>query len=680
MPTKRKILVTAALPYANGDIHLGHLLEHIQADIWVRFQKMRGHECYFVCADDTHGTAVMLAAQQKKITPEKLIEQVNAAHRADLGSFHVQYDHYGSTHSPENQQFAEAIYLALQRNDKIVKRTVEQFFDPERQIFLSDRFVKGTCPNCAASDQYGDNCEQCGATYASTELSNPYSTLSSAKPELQSSEHCFFKLSQCTDFLNDWISGTCPTTTNKKQTRLQTQSRNKMKEWIKQGLIDWDISRDAPYFGFQIPGEINKYFYVWLDAPIGYLASFKQLCDRLHLDFDTWFCADSATELYHFIGKDILYFHALFWPAVLASAGYRTPSGVLAHGFLTVNGQKMSKSRGTFITAQSYLKQHLNPEWLRYYMAAKLNAHVEDMDLSLNDLMLRVNSDLIGKFINIASRSTTFLGRYFNYQLSAPCPNDVLLHTLQSASETIADAYEAREYSKALRIVMALADQVNSYVDQHQPWVLAKQTAQQGALHEVCTILINAFRLLTIYLKPVLPDTAKQIEGFLNCPALTWQSVPQLLPTHHVIQPYQHIMQRVEWAQLEQLTQVNGSTMSTQTITPDTTITLSDFEKLDLRVGMVQHCQAVEGSDKLLQLTVNIGSTQRNIFSGIKQAYPDPQQLIGRKVIVIANLAPRTMRFGISEGMVLCASAPDDTNQLFLLDVDQGATPGMQIS
>lgn len=557
MLPQRKILVTSALPYANGAIHLGHLLEHIQTDIWVRFQKMRAHECYYVCADDTHGTAVMLAAEQQNLTPEALIQRVQAEHQKDFEDFFVSYDNYYSTHSAENQQFAEAIYQALKKNHHIASRTISQLFDPVRQLFLADRFVKGACPVCSALDQYGDNCEVCGATYTSQELKDPYSVISKAKPILKESEHFFFKLSACADFLRDWTSGALVRQDGTKQAHLQPESLNKLNEWIHQGLMDWDISRDAPYFGFEIPEAPGKYFYVWLDAPIGYLASFQDLCTRLTLNFDEWFKSDSPTELYHFIGKDILYFHALFWPAVLALSGFRTPSGVFAHGFLTVDGKKMSKSRGTYITAQSYLDQGLDPEWMRYYMAAKLNAHVEDIDWSFNDFVLRVNSDLIGKFINIASRVAKLLQQHFHNQLAVKITDTTLLSTLQDESENIAQAYENREYSQAMRKIMALADQVNLYINTSQPWRLAKELTEHPKLHETCTVLINAFRILSIYLKPVLPKSSIEIESFLNCSALTWQDVNNLLPPEHMINPYQHLMQRVDLSQLEQLIKVN---------------------------------------------------------------------------------------------------------------------------
>ncbi|MCW3481255.1 methionine--tRNA ligase [Neisseriaceae bacterium JH1-16] len=686
MTTQRKILVTSALPYANGAIHLGHMVEHIQTDVWVRFQKMRGHACHYVCADDTHGTPIMLAAEKQGITPEQLIERVKTEHLADFTGFHIGYDNYYSTNSPENKQYAEHIYRTLRDNGKIVSRTIEQLYDPEKQMFLPDRFVKGECPKCGAKDQYGDNCEVCGATYSPTELKNPYSAVSGATPVLKSSEHYFFRLGDCADFLKGWTAGSSTRADGEVQPHLQAESLNKMNEWIEGGLHDWDISRDAPYFGFEIPDAPGKYFYVWLDAPIGYMASFKNLCDRVGLDFDDYFRADSDAELYHFIGKDILYFHALFWPAMLKYAGYRAPTGVFAHGFLTVDGQKMSKSRGTFITAKSYLDCGLNPEWMRYYIAAKLNSRIEDIDLSLDDFVARVNSDLVGKFINIASRSAGFIAKRFGGKLAETVNDGEILARLQTEAAGIAAAYEAREYAKALRDVMGLADLVNGYVDANKPWELAKQEGQDARLQEVCTVLINAFRLLTIYLKPVLPKLAEGVEGFLNVAPLTWRDADSLL-LGHTINTYQHLMQRIDPVLIEKLIEANKQSMETQAPAADAaqyepladTIGIDDFAKLDLRVGKVLACQFVDGSDKLLQFTVDLGFETRNIFSGIRQAYQEPEKLIGRHVIVVANLAPRKMRFGVSAGMIVCASGVEDGEGLFLLDVDEGVKPGMRV-
>ena len=698
---KRQILVTSALPYANGAIHLGHMVEHIQTDIWVRFQKMRGHDCHYVCADDTHGTPIMLKAEKDGITPEALIERVHAEHLRDFTGFHIGYDNYYSTNSAENRHYSYDIYRKLKADGKIVSRTIEQLFDPEKQMFLPDRFVKGECPKCGAKDQYGDSCEACGATYSPTELKNPYSAVSGATPVLRESEHFFFRLGECADFLRDWTAGASTLADGRRQPHLQTESLNKMNEWIDGGLQDWDISRDAPYFGFEIPDAPGKYFYVWLDAPIGYMASFKNLCERSGLNFDDYFKADSTAELYHFIGKDILYFHALFWPATLQYSGYRTPTGVFAHGFLTVDGQKMSKSRGTFITAQSYLDCGLNPEWMRYYIAAKLTSKIEDIDLSLEDFVARVNSDLIGKFINIASRAAGFISKRFAGQLAATlsAPDSLaspvcyaselesgaaLLAHLQQQADSIASALEAREYARALREVMGLADKVNAYVDANKPWELAKQEGQEARLHEVCSVLINAFRLLALYLKPVLPKLAADVEAFLNIAPLTWQDAGSLL-LGHSIQPYQHLMTRIDPKQIEALIEANKQSLDTAPAAVDIepfadTIGIDDFAKLDLRVATVLDCKLVDGSDKLLQFTVDLGSETRNIFSGIRKAYADPASLIGRKVIVVANLAPRKMRFGVSQGMILCASGVDDGSGLFLLDVDDGAMPGMRVS
>lgn len=685
-PSKRKILVTSALPYANGAIHLGHMLEHIQTDVWVRFQKMRGHDCHYVCADDTHGAPIMLAAEKQGITPEQLIERVKSEHLADFSGFHIGYDNYYSTNSPENKHFAEHIYKTLKADGKIVSRTIEQLFDPEKLMFLPDRFVKGECPKCGAKDQYGDNCEVCGATYNPTELKNPYSAVSGATPVLKTSEHFFFRLGECVDFLKGWTGGSSKRADGVSQPHLQPESLNKMNEWIEGGLQDWDISRDAPYFGFEIPDAPGKYFYVWLDAPIGYMASFKNLCERSGIDFDDYFRADSDAELYHFIGKDILYFHALFWPAMLKYAGYRAPTGVFAHGFLTVDGQKMSKSRGTFITAKSYLDCGLNPEWMRYYIAGKLNGRIEDIDLSLSDFVARVNSDVVGKYVNIASRAAGFITKRFGGLLAAKLEDETrLLGNIANEAENIAAAFEAREYARALREIMSIADIVNGYVDANKPWELAKQEGQDARLHEVCSVLINAFRLLTIYLKPVLPKLAESVEVFLNVEPLQWADAQHNLLNHH-IKPYQHLMQRIDPVLIDKLIEANKQSMEAQAPAAAAnyepladTIKIDDFAKLDLRVGKVLACNFVEGSDKLLQFSVDLGFETRNIFSGIRAAYQQPEKLVGRKVIVVANLAERKMRFGVSQGMIVCASGVEDGSGLFLLDADDGAEPGMRI-
>lgn len=682
----RKILVTSALPYANGSIHLGHMVEHIQTDVWVRFQKLRGHECHYCCADDTHGTPVMLAAQKQGIAPEDMIAKVREEHLADFTGFFIGYDNYYSTHSPENKQFSQDIYRALKANGKIESRVIEQLFDPEKQMFLPDRFVKGECPKCHAQDQYGDNCEVCGTTYSPTELINPYSAVSGAKPELRESEHFFFKLGECADFLKAWTSGNNP---HDGKPHLQPEALNKMKEWLGEGeettLSDWDISRDAPYFGFEIPDAPGKYFYVWLDAPVGYMASFKNLCDRIGVDFDEYFKADSQTEMYHFIGKDILYFHALFWPAMLHFSGHRAPTGVYAHGFLTVDGQKMSKSRGTFITAKSYLEQGLNPEWMRYYIAAKLNSKIEDIDLNLQDFISRVNSDLVGKYVNIAARASGFIAQRFEGRLKDVADSE-LLAKLTAQSEAIAECYESREYAKALRDIMALADIVNEYVDANKPWELAKQEGQDERLHEVCSELINAFTMLTAYLAPVLPQTAANAAKFLNLEAITWANTRETLGKH-AINKYEHLMQRVEQKQVDDLIEANKQSIAAAAAPAAEEskyekvaeqASFDDFMKIDMRVAKVLNCEAVEGSTKLLKFDLDFGFEKRIIFSGIAASYPNPAELNGRMVIAVANFAPRKMaKFGVSEGMILSAATAD--GKLKLLDVDTGAQPGDKV-
>lgn len=682
----RKILVTSALPYANGSIHLGHMVEHIQTDVWVRFQKLRGHECYYCCADDTHGTPVMLAAQKQGIAPEDMIAKVREEHLADFTGFNIGYDNYYSTHSPENKQFSQDIYRALKAGGKIESRVIEQLFDPEKQMFLPDRFVKGECPKCHAHDQYGDNCEVCGTTYSPTELINPYSAVSGAKPELRESEHFFFKLGECADFLKAWTSGNNP---HDGKPHLQPEALNKMKEWLGEGeettLSDWDISRDAPYFGFEIPDAPGKYFYVWLDAPVGYMASFKNLCDRIGVDFDEYFKADSQTEMYHFIGKDILYFHALFWPAMLHFSGHRAPTGVYAHGFLTVDGQKMSKSRGTFITAKSYLEQGLNPEWMRYYIAAKLNSKIEDIDLNLQDFISRVNSDLVGKYVNIAARASGFIAKRFEGRLKDVADSE-LLAKLAAQSEAIAECYESREYAKALRDIMALADIVNEYVDANKPWELAKQEGQDARLHEVCSELINAFTMLTAYLAPVLPKVAENAAKFLNLEAITWANTRETLG-EHAINKYEHLMQRVEQKQVDDLIEANKQSIAAAAAPAAEEskyekvaeqASFDDFMKIDMRVAKVLNCEAVEGSTKLLKFDLDFGFEKRIIFSGIAASYPNPAELNGRMVIAVANFAPRKMaKFGVSEGMILSAATAE--GKLKLLDVDAGAQPGDKV-
>lgn len=671
----RKILVTSALPYANGSIHLGHLVEYIQTDIWVRFQKMQGHTVHYVCADDTHGTPIMLRAEKEGITPEQLIARVQAEHMQDFAGFLVAFDNYYSTNSEENRMLASGIYKALKANGKIATKTIEQFFDPVKNMFLPDRFIKGECPKCHAMDQYGDSCEVCGATYNPTELINPFSAVSGAAPVRKETEHYFFKLSECEDFLKTWTrAGT-----------LQPEAANKMGEWFASGLSDWDISRDAPYFGFEIPDAPGKFFYVWLDAPIGYMASFKNLADKSGLDFDEYWKPDSQTELYHFIGKDILYFHALFWPATLQYSGYRTPTKVFAHGFLTVNGEKMSKSRGTFITASSYLEHVKNPEYLRYYYAAKLNSTMEDIDLNLEDFVARVNSDLVGKYINIASRTAGFISKRFDGKLK-PTNNPVVVE-MQAQAALIAESYEQRDFGKALREIMRLADMANAFVADKAPWVMAKDEAQTEALQQVCSDALEMFRLLTLYLKPILPKLAQQIEGFLNIAPLDWQAVSSSLSLGHAINAYEHLITRIDPKQIEAMTEANKETMyvtippAAPAAAPATEenhyISIDDFTKIDLRIAKIVDAQHVEGAEKLLQLTLDIGEEKpRNVFAGIKSAY-DPESLKGRLTVMVANLAPRKMKFGLSEGMVLAAS--DERGGPFILSPDSGAQPGMRV-
>ncbi len=684
----RKILVTSALPYANGSIHLGHLVEYIQTDIWVRFQKMQGHDVHYVCADDTHGTPIMLRAQNEGITPEQLIDRVWHEHKADFDGFHVEFDHYGSTNSDETKRYAQDIYRKLRANDLIETKSVEQFYDPVKEMFLPDRFIKGECPKCHAKDQYGDNCEACGATYAPIELINPYSAVSGAQPERRSSEHYFFKLSdaRCQEFLSAWTQGTqCEQTI----APLQAEAANKMREWFEAGLSNWDISRDAPYFGFEIPDAPGKFFYVWLDAPVGYMGSFKKLCELKGLDFDSYWNKDSQTELYHFIGKDILYFHSLFWPAMLRFSGLRTPTQIFAHGFLTVNGEKMSKSRGTFITADSFLKQSLNPEHLRYYYAAKLNGTMEDIDLNLEDFVARVNSDLVGKYVNIASRTAGFISKKFDGEVAkaeqlAGCDGAVLMGEFLAMSEQIATAYAQRDFGRAIREIMKLADRANEYVAQQAPWALSKQEGQASKLHEVCTVSLNMFRLLTLYLKPILPKLAEQVEQFLNISPLSWSDAA--IPLSGKINDYSHLMTRIDPKNIEAMVEANKQTLAPAAeivaakpaISPIAeTISIDDFGKVDLRVAHIVNAEHVEGAEKLLKLTLDIGEAQpRTVFAGIKSAY-DPEKLKGRMTVMVANLAPRKMKFGMSEGMVLAASG--DTPGLFVLSPDCGAQPGMRI-
>ncbi|MFB9885574.1 methionine--tRNA ligase [Balneatrix alpica] len=667
----RKILVTSALPYANGPIHLGHLLEYLQTDIWVRFQKLRGHQCTYVCADDAHGTAIMLKAEQMGITAEQLIDQVNADHQRDFSDFHIAFDNYYSTHSPENKALSELIYTRLKEAGHIANRTIVQAYDPVKNLFLADRFIKGTCPRCKAEDQYGDNCEACGATYTPAELINPRSAISGATPVNKESTHFFFKLPDFEAFLKQWTrSGT-----------LQPEVANKLAEWLDSGLQEWDISRDAPYFGFEIPGEKDKFFYVWLDAPIGYMASFKNLCDRRDdLDFDEYWNKDSKTELYHFIGKDIISFHALFWPSMLSAAQFRTPTAVNAHGFVTVNGKKMSKSRGTFIKARTYL-EHLDPEYLRYYFAAKLTSNVDDLDLNLEDFTQRVNADLVGKVVNIASRCAGFISKQFDGQLAAELDQPELVAEFQQAATQIADYYEKREFGRAVRDIMALADKANQYIAEQAPWVLAKQEGQAAKVQAVCTQGINLFRLLMIYLKPVLPAMSQRAEAFLN-EELNWASHQQLLLSHRV-NPFSALMTRVDSDKVAAM--VEASKEEAAAAQPKgplqqepiaETIEYADFAKLDLRIARIAKAEHVEGADKLLRLTLDLGGETRNVFAGIKSAY-QPEQLEGKLTVMVANLAPRKMKFGMSEGMVLAAGPGGQ--DLWILEPHQGAQPGMRV-
>ena len=673
MSSKRQILVTNALPYANAALHLGHILEYTQTDVWVRFQKMRGHECYYVSADDAHGTAIMLKADEKGISAEQHIADMRTIHEADFKDFLIGVDNYHSTHSEENRVFSELIYNRLKANDHIAKRSITQAFDPEKKLFLADRYVKGTCPKCKTDDQYGDNCEVCGATYSPVDLINPVSVISGATPIEKESVHYFFKLPEFTDFLKQWVnSGT-----------VQKEVANKLGEWLDSGLQEWDISRDAPYFGFEIPDAPGKYFYVWLDAPIGYMASFKNLCEREAIDFDHFWEKDSSTELYHFIGKDIVNFHALFWPAMLKSANYRTPTKVCVHGFVTVNGKKMSKSRGTFINARCYLN-HLNPEYLRYYYASKLSGSVEDIDLNLEDFIQKVNSDLVGKVVNIASRCAKFLTNGNNGILSSTIENQALWNQVSGAKDSIANHYENRDFSKAIRKIMALADLANEYIAAKEPWKLNKDPDQQQKVQDICSLGINMFRVILTYLKPVLPSMAEAGETFLN-DSLTWGSVNQPLVKHQ-INPFTPLMQRIEKERVDAMVEASKQDLP-KAIEPIISgpladepladeISFDDFIKVDLRVALIVKAEHVEGADKLLQLTLDIGGETRQVFSGIKSSY-DPQSLEGRLTVMVANLAPRKMRFGMSEGMVLAAA---DKKGIYLLEPDSGAQPGQRVT
>jgi methionyl-tRNA synthetase len=707
----RQLFVTTALPYANANFHIGHMMEYIQADIWVRHQRMMGNVVHFVCADDAHGAPIMIAAEKAGKTPQQFVADIAAGRRQYLDGFHIGFDNWHSTDGAENHELAQAIYRDLRSAGLIKTKTIEQFFDPEKQMFLPDRFIKGECPKCSARDQYGDNCEVCGGVYAPTDLKDPYSALSGVTPVLRNSEHYFFQLSdpRCLAFLEQWTQ---------EEGHLQTEVFNKIKEWLTpnddgvRDLGDWDISRDAPYFGIEIPDAPGKYFYVWLDAPIGYLASLKNYLGKIGVDYDA-FMADPATEQYHFIGKDIITFHTLFWPAMLHFSGRKTPNAIFVHGFLTVNAEKMSKSRGTGLNPLKYLELGMNPEWLRYYIAAKLNARNEDIDFNPEDFMQRVNSDLVGKFINIASRAAGFLSKRFGGKLGAISPDGAgLLDILRAKNDELQQCYEARDYGRALREIMLLADRVNEYVDQNKPWELAKKDGMEARLHDVCSVCIESFRLLTLYLKPVLPTLAAQVEAFLRIPAMDWSAAAQALSLGHAIGDYQHLMQRVDLKQLEALFEApaqavaaDGGTASAthsgvatehekvganlpggEAFAP--TISIDDFAKIDLRIARIVQCNKVEGSTKLLQLTLDVGegvddhglAITRNVFSGIASAY-EPEQLVGQLTVLVANLAPRKMKFGISQGMVLAASAANEKAQpgIYILNPGPGAQPGMRV-
>ena len=670
----RKIFVTCALPYANGSIHLGHMLEHIQADIWVRYQRLKGNQIYFVCADDTHGTPIMIKSKQLGITPEEMLKAVAVEHKQDFDGFEISFDNYYSTHSEENRFFSNSIYKKLKERGYIASRTISQLFDPEKKMFLPDRFVKGTCPKCKAPDQYGDNCEVCGATYSPTELLNPYSAVSGAKPELKQTEHFFFDLPQFEPVLKDWI----------KTGAIPEEMANKLNEWFEAGLQQWDITRDAPYFGFEIPDQPGKYFYVWLDAPIGYFGSFKNYCDRVkNVDFDEFTSTGSNCEMYHFIGKDILYFHSLFWPAMLSGAGYRMPTKLFIHGYVTVNGAKMSKSKGTFIKAATFLK-HFPAETLRYYYAAKSNAKIDDLDLNLEDFIARVNSDLVNKVVNLASRTANFITKKFAGRLAPSLTEDQIFGEFRNATASIENSYENREYARAVREIMRLADLANKYVDDTAPWVLAKDPSKDAELHQVCTNALNMFKILLTYLKPIIPSLVKASEDFLGV-TLNWNEACDPL-TDREINPFKPLFKRIEQKQVDEMIKESKEDLAKaapkapakeagdEPLAPQ--ITIDDFAKIDLRVAKIVNAEHVEGAEKLLKLELDLGFEQRHVFAGIKSAYK-PEDLIGRLTVMVANLAPRKMKFGMSEGMV-CAAGPGGKD-IFLLTPDSGAKPGMRI-
>lgn len=671
----KKIMVTCALPYANGSIHLGHMLEHIQADIWVRYQRMRGNQVYFICADDAHGTPIMLKAQQLGIAPEQMIAEMSQEHQTDFAGFDISYDNYHSTHSEENRELSELIYTRLKENGFIKNRTISQLYDPEKGMFLPDRFVKGTCPKCKAPDQYGDNCEVCSATYSPTELIDPKSVVSGATPVLRDSEHFFFDLPEFSAMLQAWT----------RSGALQEQVANKMQEWFESGLQQWDISRDAPYFGFEIPNAPGKYFYVWLDAPIGYMGAFKNLCDkRGDIDFDAFWKTDSDADLYHFIGKDIVYFHSLFWPAMLEGSNFRKPTNLFVHGYVTVNGAKMSKSRGTFIKASTWL-QHLDSDSLRYYYAAKLSSRIDDIDLNLEDYVQRVNADIVNKVVNLASRNAGFINKRFGGQLSAELADPELYKTFTDASESIGEAWASREFGRAVREIMALADVANRYVDEQAPWVVAKQEGRDTDLQAICSMGINLFRVLMTWLKPVLPQLSERVEAFLN-QELSWEGIHQPLLNHNIA-AFKALYNRVEMDKVNGLIEASKEEAAaaakpavTGPLADDPiqdTITFDDFAKVDMRIALIQNAEFVDGSDKLLRLSLDLGGETRQVFSGIRSAYPDPAVLVGRLTVMVANLAPRKMRFGVSEGMVMAAGPGG--KDIFLLSPDSGAQPGQQV-
>jgi len=681
---QRKILVTSALPYANGGIHLGHLMEAIQTDIWVRLQQLKGHDCVYVCADDAHGTAIMLSAEALDITAEELIDAVNKEHQQDYADFLIGFDNFHSTHTEENRILSESIYKALDTNGHITRRNIKQLYDPTKELFLADRYITGTCPKCLAEGQYGDNCEACGSTYSPIELINPRSSISGATPIEKESEHLFFALPLFRDMLKQWTrSGT-----------LQNSVANKLSEWLDEDLREWDISRDAPYFGFEIPGEPNKYFYVWLDAPIGYMASFKNFCDRTDYEFDDYWKINSDFEIYHFIGKDIINFHTLFWPAMLTSAGYRTPTAVFAHGFMTVDGTKMSKSRGTFVNARTYL-DHLNPEYLRYYLAAKLSSGIDDLDLNLEDFAQRVNADLVGKVVNIASRCAGFIEKGFNSMLASQLDNPALIESIQAAQAEITEHLDQREYGKAIRIIMSLADKANQYINDKEPWVIAKTDAQSPELQAICSTGINAFRLLICYLKPIVPIMAARAEEFLSIEPMQWNCDDLLLG--HRINQFKPLMTRVESGSIQAMItatkqeyetqqkeqEKQGETMEKDSAEQELEIDFDDFIKIDLRVAKIIQAEHVEGADKLLKLQLDIGTDKkgdpltRSVLSGIKSAY-NPEDLVGKLTVLVANLKPRKMKFGLSEGMILAAGPGGE--EIWLVEPHAGAEPGMRIT